>query len=225
MRKRAARRVAISRYDGASGSGLGFIFLGLGALALGLFAFSKTKVGKTVTTTVKQAVGWAPDFWRAVNEELPELSTTAKLMIFGHAAFESGWGTASAATHVFNPFNTTAGATGSTVLKNYLARGGKVWGEANADWEFYTDANGVQQKKRISQNWRQFSSWRESVRDFWDNWIQRSDYKKVKAALLAGDVPAYAQALYDVHYFTLPPGEYTTALSGVMRIAKKLLGV
>ena len=221
-----------------------WVLLGLGAVGLLLLSGSSdseddglAQEASNSLSTVLQGTGWAFDFWNALTATLPQLSFQSRLLLFSHAAYESGWGvTAAAARNAYNAFNTTAGKDGSVTLQRYLASGGQVWAQPNADFTYsnppadpaaegWTKDQQGRWRLRIPQNWRKFNSWEENIRDQWNHWILRSDYTRVRAALEAADPVAYVQALYDVKYFDYPVQSYAQELLSVLDKAHSVLGV
>lgn len=159
-----------------------------------------------------------------IEREVLELDAKARRLLLAHAAFESGFGTAAPALKANNLWNTTAGPTGSRVLASWLAQGGHVWQQENADWEYsppgvvpvgrewQLDPETKRWRKRIPQNWRAFDTWAACVRDIWVRWMGRADYRCVKAALEVADPVAYSARLYAARFFTAPLPWYTAGL-------------
>lgn len=158
---------------------------------------------------------WAKELDLAIATELPWLSNQARALMLAHAAYESDFGTGYAARHAYNPWNVTAGRDGSPALEKYLAAGGKVLHQENADWEY--DSTG--QRYRIAQNWRAFGNWREAVADYWRNWMLRPTYAPARAALERADLESFVRELRGVRYFSLPVEQYIT---GLRRAAEEL---
>lgn len=148
---------------------------------------------------------WAAQFWRALGQAQPQLSSESKLIALAQAALESGWGTAWAATHCFNAFNLTTvpGASNGTL-------------QTNADDEY--DANG--NSKRIDQWWMVCTSWADNVNQWWAWQSRRAP--AAQTALQNGDVYGFISALRVGGYFTLPLDKYLAGMQPILDAAKAM---
>ncbi len=153
---------------------------------------------------------WARQLEECATCTLPALTPAARRLCVLQACLESGYGTTTAAK-VYNLWNLTAGKDGSGVLAAYLARGGKVLREEDADLEYSKDAEGKLVVRRIAQNWRAYDSREAGLRDWWA-WMRRPDYTKVLSMLLRGDLPGWVYELRERSFFTLPAEEYLARL-------------
>lgn len=180
-----------------------WVWLGGGVAAFALFA------GKTVVD-LKNKAQWVKYTFDQVSAALPQLSVKSRLMIVAHAAYESGYGQLSSAMK-----------KGSNNLFNLTA--GPAWGGPTVPGG---DTNAAGQP--ITQQWRVYPDYRASILDYWDFLgpnQNRGRYVAARAALQAGDIAGFAQALYKAGYYELNPSTYTTQLSGTFNAVSKLLTV
>lgn len=143
----------------------------------------------------------------AIDSAAPSLGTKSKLMVLAHAAYESGWGKATAAKEGNNLFNITAGSSW----------GGPVVGGSDTE---YDSAGNV---KSITQRFRAYGSVEESVADY-INFLQGSRYSAAYSALVNGDPVGFVRALSAAHYFTLPEAQYESAFLSVLQKATNTWG-
>lgn len=139
-----------------------------------------------------------------VLEQIPEASWP---LVVAHAAYESGWACTCQACEGRNYFNVSAGASwrGRTL--------------AGGDLEY---SGG--QARRITQQWRWYSSDVEAVRDYLAL-LQLRRYRPAREALVSGDAESFVRLLGPDHagerppvggYYTLPAAQYLRAFLAVL---------
>ena len=221
-------------------SQMGLLAAGGIALLLAGLAFWKRKEVADVVTTVKSSADFASSMWTTLGEVLPQLSTKSKLIIIAHAAYESGWG--QAAKHLAlgtnNIFNVTKGSVARTGQWD-----GTTVTQPDADWEYYqegktypvapppgspwvVDPKNGQYRRRIPQVWRKYPNYRTAILDYWDFLGPNQNggrYVAARAALEAGDLTTFGNALYKAGYFTLPPGEYVASMTKMLDSVQKVM--
>jgi flagellar protein FlgJ len=143
-------------------------------------------------------------------ENIPE---DAWPLVVAHAAYESGWGSARAASGR-NYFNLTAGSRW---------RGRIVQGP---DLEY---SDGV--VKRITQRFRAYDSDAEAVRDYLA-FLSMPRYRPAREALVAGDALRFVQLLGPDRsretppvggYYTLPTARYAAEFAAVLEQVRAAL--
>lgn len=174
------------------------IVAGAAVLALGAAKAAQTVMGRAE---------WSQAVQMAAARTLPNLTPAARELLVAHAAFESGFGNATAARVGHNIFNVTAGSSWA----------GPTYTDVGGDTEYTAD--GV---KRITQVWRVYGSLDEAVADYW-RLLSWTRYRPARTALEQGNLSSFTAALYAGGYFTLPVALYTARLGAVQLEVKGYL--
>lgn len=156
--------------------------------------------------------------WKVLGEVQPEgwgdagtnrLGTMSKIIIVAHGAFESGWGTGTAAKLGHNYFNITSGPS----WKSEVVLG--------PDTEY--DKTG--KVKDITQRFRKYPSDRAAVTDYLSFLSKQNGgrYAKAYAALIAGKMEDFIRELSIAGYFTLPVAQYQDRMVKVADSVRRIL--
>lgn len=143
--------------------------------------------------------------WNALGST--SLSAESKKLLIAQAALESGWGKASAARKGFGYWNVTAGTTWS---------GPTVWA-----WDNECYIWGYVCRPKL-QRFRKYENDAEAVMDFL-RFLGTVRYQRSLAALKAGRLSEYADALRDEGFYTASLNHYTTGMKGAMSVIDKVI--
>jgi len=172
-----------------------------------------------VTPEPPDGHGWLLAFDAEAARTLP-LPVAARHILDAQAALESGWGTASAFRRGLNFGNVT----------HHEGDGwhGDSWVEPGADWEYYLDARGVRQRRRISQCWRIYPTLSAAIEDHYAllGWPR---YIAARRALLLGDAAGFCHELGPDAgrgrggYYTLDEATYRAGLLERLAVVSRTL--
>lgn len=153
---------------------------------------------------------WARALYNSVSSVLPQLSTTGRMMVVAHAAFESGWGSGWAAVNGNNIFNITTCQGSAGCADGWT---GDYLDQDNGDVQYNADGSVTS----ISQRWRAYPSVEASVQDYW-SFLGHPRYaaQGIQADLINGDPVAFINGLSAAGYFTLPADQYLTQFTAVL---------
>lgn len=144
------------------------------------------------------SLSWLESTREAVARVFPDFSPAARALVLAHAAYESGFGTSTAATRGHNLFNLTAGSswTGPIVVGGDLE---------------YSSA-GV---SNITQRFRAYQNADECLRDYW-RFLGFSRYANARGYLASADLAGFVETLADGGFFTLPRDRYASGLRATL---------
>lgn len=181
--------------------------IAVGGILLAALFWNRKEIIVTVSNITDKAL-WCKKVYAAVDAQLPTIPSLSKLIIVAHAAYESGYGKAKAAQRGNNLFNITAGSQWK----------GDKWVDVGGD----TDGKG----NKITQTWRIYPTVNAGIADYWSFLGPAQNggrYVKAQAALIAGDLPGFVNALYAAGYFTLDPSQYLASMSGVINTVRNFI--
>ena len=181
----------------------------------------------TLLGVTDQAV-WATKLYLVIKDELPQTTPEGRILMVGHAAYESGWGQkAAAAKGTNNLWNITAGSAwkGRTYLHVNGDLSTKVTECARLGRPMDQMVAG-QPACRIDQAWRAYATVNEAIRDYWAFLGPDQNggrYYAARQALERGDAVDFAKKLYAAGYYTLSPDTYSAQMLAMVDSVKKRL--
>jgi hypothetical protein len=158
---------------------------------------------------------WARRLFDAIGRVLPHLSPSARAMIVGHAALETGYPPyrQDSAANCNNIFNITTGSGWDKAGKAYCEGGDVTYSNPLPDGS----------PRPITQRWRSYPSLEDAVSDYWQMLGRKATYKAARDALEQNDYVTFATKLREGGYYDAPLAGYVSGIRGTTSYAKKLL--